>query len=199
MLSIWQVWLPCRIEGLIDPLWCQRTGGRQSVWRRPATRAVGRRAARHCGRKKSRTYYLTCSMSIISFILVLTNIYGEKVLPPPEGRGLKGLLGAGWNEKRLYKWNNSHLEEQPNTVHHHFKWLWCSLGKLNHQIVKRKRKKPYQSGIVVVWFYRWGGNWAIDPLLLLSSVAEPHPHHFLFHRQLLRDHSDFLRVWFGIL
>ena len=38
-----------------------------------------------------------------------------------------------------------------------------------------------------------------DALLLLTPVAEPHPHHLLLHEQLVADHPDFLRTGFWVI
>lgn len=37
------------------------------------------------------------------------------------------------------------------------------------------------------------------PLFLLSSIAEPHPNHFLFELQRVRQRSNFLGRWFWLL
>lgn len=56
----------------------------------------------------------------------------------------------------------------------------------------------HQPGTVHGWFDGCGHR-AIDSLLLLSSVAEPDPHHLLLHGQLLCNHGDLLRAGFGVL
>lgn len=57
----------------------------------------------------------------------------------------------------------------------------------------------HHSGVVVVGFDGQTGHRAVDPLLLLTPVAEPNPNHLLLHGELLGDKRDLLRVGLRVL
>lgn len=57
----------------------------------------------------------------------------------------------------------------------------------------------HHSGVVVVGFDGQTGHRAVDPLLLLTAIAEPDPNHLLFHGELLRDERYLLRVGLRVL
>lgn len=57
----------------------------------------------------------------------------------------------------------------------------------------------HHSGVVVVGFDGQTGHRAVDPLLLLTPVAEPNPNHLLLHGELLGDERDLLRVGLRVL
>lgn len=57
----------------------------------------------------------------------------------------------------------------------------------------------HHSGAVVVGFDGQAGHRAVDPLLLLTAIAEPNPNHLLFHGELLGDERYLLRVGLGVL
>ena len=57
----------------------------------------------------------------------------------------------------------------------------------------------HHSGIVAVGFDGQTGHRAVDPLLLLTAIAEPNPNHLLFHGELLGDERYLLRVGLRVL
>lgn len=57
----------------------------------------------------------------------------------------------------------------------------------------------HHSGVVVVGFDGQTGHRAVDPLLLLTAIAEPNPNHLLFHGELLGDERYLLRVGLRVL
>lgn len=60
-------------------------------------------------------------------------------------------------------------------------------------------RAAHHSGVVVVGFDGQTGHRAVDPLLLLTPVAEPNPNHLLLHGELLGDERDLLRVGLRVL